>query len=43
MIVVAGPIHNEGGAEAIKEKGVKSAAITALDERQPLDYSKLND
>ena len=43
IIFTAGPIHNEGGAAAIQDKGLKDAALTAVDERDPLDYSKLND
>lgn len=42
-IFAAGPLHNEGGAQAIEEKGTKAAIETAVAERQPLDYSKLND
>lgn len=43
MITVAGPGHNEGGFQAIKDNGVKSAFEKAWDGKQPLDYSKLND
>jgi len=42
-IFTAGPLHNEGGAQAIEEKGTKVAIETAVANRQPLDYSKLND
>lgn len=33
IIGVAGPGHNEGGFEAIKDKGAKAALETAWDER----------
>lgn len=43
IIGVAGPGHNEGGFQAIQDKGVKAAFEQAWDEREPLDYSKMND
>lgn len=43
FLILAGPIENEGGREAINEKGFKEAVSNAWDEKQPLDYSKLND
>lgn len=42
IIFTAGPGHNEGGFDAIAEKGLKPAIETAIDERELLDYSKLN-
>ena len=32
IIFTAGPLHNEGGAEAIKNKGLKPAIKQAIDE-----------
>lgn len=43
FIVLAGPIENEGGREAIEEKGFKPAVEQAVKDRQAVDYSKLND
>lgn len=42
IIFTAGPLHNEGGAEAIQQYGAKASIEKAWDEREPLDYSKLN-
>jgi len=42
IIGTAGPGHNEGGFEAIAEKGAKPAIEAAISQRKPLDYSKLN-
>ena len=33
IILVAGPGHNEGGFQAIKDKGVKAALSQAWEER----------
>lgn len=32
----AGPLHNEGGSDAIEAKGVKASVEQAIDEREPL-------
>ncbi len=37
-----GPLHMEGGADAIKEKGVREAVSVAWAERDPVDYGRLN-
>lgn len=42
-IAAIGPGHNEGGFDAIEAKGLKAALEQAWEEREPLDYSKLND
>lgn len=42
-IFIGGPIENEGGKEAIQAKGLKPALETAIEQGQPVDYSKLND
>lgn len=32
IIAVAGPGHNEGGFQAIKDRGFKAAVVQAIDE-----------
>ena len=41
-IFVAGPLHNEGGAEAIQQKGVKEAAKAAYQEAKLENPHKYN-
>lgn len=43
-ITAAGPLANEGGAQCIENEAttVKECVENAIDNRQPLDYSKLN-
>lgn len=41
-IFIAGPIENEGGRQAIQDKGLKVAAEQAWADRETFDYSKLN-
>lgn len=42
-IIIGGPIYNEDGGEALKNKGFEKSIKAAWAEREPLDYSKLND
>ncbi len=42
-IITIGPLSNEGGGNAIRDKGTKVAASAAWEQREALDYSKLND
>lgn len=42
-LITAGAVENEGGREAIQEKGFKAAVQDAWDQREPVDYTKLND
>lgn len=41
IIGTAGPGHNEGGFEAIKDKGPKDAIVQAWDERKPYHSGSL--
>lgn len=41
--LTAANLEIEGGREAIEEKGIKASIEQAIKEREPLDYSKLND
>jgi hypothetical protein len=40
-IVTVGPGHNEGGFEAVKEKGVKPALEQSIDESTPYNSGSL--
>ncbi|CAB4139822.1 hypothetical protein UFOVP353_47 [uncultured Caudovirales phage] len=42
-IVAVGPVYNEGGDVAIEQKGFKAAVTQAWKNREPVDYSKMND
>lgn len=42
VIIIGGPIENEGGRQAVMEKGFEQSAKQAWRERKPVDYSKLN-
>ena len=38
-ILVAGPMVNEGGAEAIQEKGFKEAVVYAIENPDPVELN----
>lgn len=42
-LIVGGAFANEGGDQCINDHGVKSCAEKLIENRKPLDYSKLND
>lgn len=43
LVMTATGVENEGGREALEEKGLKASLEAVIEQRETVDYTKMNE